>query len=203
MLFFEGFLIGFAIAAPIGPIALLCINKSLKEGFWSGFISGLGAACADATCGFIAALGLSMVSDFFLHHKNGIQIFGGIFLLYIGIKIVFGVKKHIDPVIKLKKSTYIKSFITTYILTIANPISILAFLTVFASLGDIGIKGSFSILTIVLGVFAGSGIYFFALTLATAKFLKKSINEKVSRAISLVSGCLIIAFGLYALRILV
>jgi threonine/homoserine/homoserine lactone efflux protein len=203
MLIFKGFLIGLAIAAPVGPIALLCINKSLKEGFGAGFISGLGAAFADATYGLIVAFGLSIVSNFLLKFQNIIQITGGIFLCYIGIKIIWGHKRHAEKILHVRKSTYLKSFITTYFLTITNPLTILSFIAIFASLGNIGTAGYISSLYVVFGLFLGSATYFLILTLITACILRKRINEKIDKMITNISGLLIISFGIYALRILV
>src|SRR5215213_2397163 len=85
-LFLEGVVIGFAVAAPVGPIGVLCIRRTLADGRASGFVSGLGAATADAVYGAIAAFGLTLVTDFLLGGASWLRLIGGAFLLFLGVK---------------------------------------------------------------------------------------------------------------------
>src|SRR4051812_33937758 len=82
--FFKGIILGFSIAAPVGPIGVLCIRKTLQFGRWSGFFSGIGAASADAAYAFIAAFGLTFVSNFLLAEQFWLRLLGGGFLLFLG-----------------------------------------------------------------------------------------------------------------------
>ena len=84
--FLRGLMIGFSIAAPVGPIGVLCIRRTLADGRKAGFISGLGAASADALFGSVAGFGLTFVSNFLISQGDRLQLAGGIFLLYLGIK---------------------------------------------------------------------------------------------------------------------
>src|SRR3990167_10296547 len=88
MLFLKGLLIGFAIAAPVGPIGVLCIQRSLHDGFKVGLMTGLGAALADGTYGLIAGFGLTAISSLLVAQQFWVRVIGGIFLLYLGIKIL-------------------------------------------------------------------------------------------------------------------
>lgn len=123
MIFFvKGLIIGFSIAAPLGPIGILCIQRTLHEGRTSGLISGLGAATADAVYGFIAGFGLTFISTFLVDEQVQIRLFGGLFLLYLGIKTFFSVSEEKRTE---KGSTLIKAYMTTFILTLTNPVTIL------------------------------------------------------------------------------
>ncbi|HEY9651627.1 MAG TPA: LysE family transporter, partial [Coleofasciculaceae cyanobacterium] len=84
--FIKGLIIGFSIAAPVGPIGVLCIHRTLTQGCVSGLVSGLGAATADAIYGSIAGLGLTFLSSVLIHQQRWLQLFGGAFLCYLGIK---------------------------------------------------------------------------------------------------------------------
>ena len=87
-LLLSGILIGFSIAAPVGPIGVLCIRRTLAEGHAAGFISGLGAATADAIYGCIAGFGLTLVARFLMDQQVWLRLFGGAFLCYLGVKTV-------------------------------------------------------------------------------------------------------------------
>ena len=86
-LFIKGLIIGFAIAAPVGPIGILCIQRALHDGFKIGLMTGMGAALADGTYGLIAGLGLTAISSILIDHQFWIRLIGGLFLLYLGIKL--------------------------------------------------------------------------------------------------------------------
>src|SRR5579872_4215340 len=133
-LFIKGLIIGFAIAAPVGPIGILCINRSLHDGFKVGLLTGLGAALADGTYGLVAGFGLTALSSLLIHHQIWIRIIGGIFLLYLGIKLILT-----PPKIREKNNNSDKkpwhALVTTYFLTLTNPATILSFVAVFAGLG--------------------------------------------------------------------
>jgi len=131
---YKGLLLGFSVAAPIGPIGVLCINRTINKNFIAGFVSGLGAATADLIYGLIAGLGLTVISTFLINQKFWIQIIGLVFLFYIGIKTI--IKKDND--IEFKSVTdkgLLKDYFSTLILTITNPMTILFFIAVFAGLG--------------------------------------------------------------------
>jgi threonine/homoserine/homoserine lactone efflux protein len=130
----QGVLVGIIIAVPTGPVGVLCIRRTIFHGQIAGFVSGLGAATADAIFGIIAAFGLSVVSDLLLDYQEWLRVGGAAFLLFIGIGAfasdpLGGTQNQRDP------ETLITDFASTFALTITNPITILAFLAIFAGIG--------------------------------------------------------------------
>ena len=132
-LFLKGLIIGFAIAAPVGPIGILCVQRSLHDGFKIGFMTGIGAALADGTYGLIAGFGLTALSSLLISHQFWIRLIGGLFLLYLGIKL-FLTKPREKSDGHSDKSPW-HALGTTYLLTLTNPATILSFVAVFAGLG--------------------------------------------------------------------
>ena len=97
----KGLIIGFSIAAPVGPIGILCIRRCLSQGYWAGFFTGLGAATADALYGFIAGFGLTIISNYLVSQQMGLKLMGGLFLCYLGFKIAL--EKPTEEVAKTSK----------------------------------------------------------------------------------------------------
>jgi len=133
-LFLKGLAIGFAIAAPVGPIGILCIQRSLHDGFKIGLMTGLGAALADGTYGLIAGFGLTAISSMLVAQQFWIRIIGGLFLLYLGIKTLLTPPRERSALNQPDRSPW-HACATTYFLTITNPMTILSFVAIFAGLG--------------------------------------------------------------------
>lgn len=152
----KGVLVGLIIAVPTGPVGVLCIRRTIFHGRLAGFVSGLGAATADAIFGIIAAFGLSVISDLLLDYQQWLRLGGAAFLLFIGISAftadpLEGTQTQRDP------EDLIADFVSTFVLTITNPITILAFLAIFAGLGFGGAQATLGRAAIlVLGVWFGS-----------------------------------------------
>ncbi|HLB52158.1 MAG TPA: LysE family transporter, partial [Chlamydiales bacterium] len=136
--FFKGLLLGLIIAVPVGPIGVLCIRKALRYGRLSGFFSGLGAATADLIYALTAAFGLGLVSDIFLKGHIWFQIAGGGFLCYLGCKTFFATGFE-DHKTAPASTSLVSDFFSTFLLTLTNPLTILAFFAMFASFGLSGI----------------------------------------------------------------
>jgi len=195
-LLLKGLIIGFSIAAPVGPIGVLCIKRSLSEGRMVGFISGLGAAAADAVYGFIAGAGLSVITSFLLSYKNLLGILGGVFLLYLALK-TFMAKPAGDSPQSLQQRG--SAFLSTFFLTLTNPMTILSFIAIFAGLGMGSAERSFvDVLYLVLGVFMGSAFWWLCLS-GFASFFRAKLNQNSLVWINRISGLIIGAFGVYAL----
>ena len=191
----KGILIGFAIAAPVGPIGLLCIRRTLSYGRLSGLLSGLGAATADGFYGVIAAFGITANSSFLLKEKMLLNLVGGLFLCYLGYRTFLA--KPADHSAKAEHKGLIADYFSTLFLTITNPATILSFIAIFAGVG-IEAGNYLTSLLLVIGVFTGSAIWW--LTLSTGmSFLRVKINTKHLRLINRISGGIIILFGLSAL----
>lgn len=193
----KGIAIGFAIAAPVGPIGILCIRRSLASGWLAGFISGLGAATADGIYGCIAGFGLTIIANFLVSQQFIIRLVGGIFLCYLGVKTFLSSTNQ-----EAAKTGEIKNFIgnyfSTFFLTVTNPITIFAFLVIFAGLGIAKAGDSFHTGLLVLGVFLGSALWWLFLAFI-ASCLRHRLNSSVLQWINWIAGVIIIAFGLVAL----
>jgi threonine/homoserine/homoserine lactone efflux protein len=195
--FLKGIVLGFSIAAPVGPIGVLCIRKTLQFGRSSGFFSGLGAASADAVYAIIAAFGLTIVSNFLLAGQFWLRLIGGLFLLYLGWK-TFVAK----PTLQSKDvphTTLLNDFVSTFFLTATNPMTILSFLAIFAGLGLSNIQGDYTQSSaLVLGVFLGSAIWWLILSEGVTLFRKK-VSQNVMIWINRIAGLIILGFGIGAM----
>lgn len=196
-LFLKGILIGFSIAAPVGPIGVLCIRRTLAKGHLAGFISGLGAATADGIYGCIAGFGLTFISQFLVDQENWLHLIGGFFLLYLGIKTFLA--KVSDIFIQGAEKGLFGAYFSTFLLTLTNPLTILSFVAIFAGLGIVNTGGNyFSALMLVLGVFIGSMLWWILLS-SGASFFQKKINADGMAWINKISGLIITGFGVVAL----
>jgi threonine/homoserine/homoserine lactone efflux protein len=200
MLFWlKGMLIGFAIAAPVGPIGLLCIQRTLARGRWSGVLSGLGAASADAVYGCIAGFGLASLAGLLLAWQMELRLVGGLFLLYLGWRTWLTPPAAEQARVRPSRAGLLGDYLSTLALTLTNPVTILAFLGIFAGLGLAGGAGDFTAAgALVLGVFAGSLLWWLLLA-GGVGLLRGRLSPMVLRWINLASGLLIAGFGIWAL----
>lgn len=172
----KGIILGFSIAAPVGPIGILCIRKTLQFGRFSGLFSGLGAAVADVIYAIIAAFGLTFISNFLMAGQFWLRLIGGGFLLYLGWKTFFA--KVSDKTKEISHTTLLNDFVSTFFLTITNPMTILSFLAVFAGLGLSSIQGSYlEAAVLVVGVFLGSAAWWLLLSEGVTLFRKRSATR--------------------------
>ncbi len=195
--FFKGIILGFSIAAPVGPIGVLCIRKTLQFGRFSGLFSGLGAAAADAVYAVIAAFGLTFVSNFLLAGQFWFRLVGGIFLLYLGWKT--WTAKPTTQSAGVLHTNLLNDFASTFFLTVTNPMTILSFLAVFAGLGLSNTQGNYGQAgQLVGGVFLGSAIWWLILSEGVTLFRKK-VSQEVMVWINRIAGLIILGFGVFAL----
>jgi threonine/homoserine/homoserine lactone efflux protein len=193
----KGALIGFSIAAPVGPIGVLCIRRTLDEGRVSGFVSGLGAASADAIYGCIAAFGLTFISSLLVSQQAGLRLVGGAFLFYLGIHTLLA--RPAQRAASFKGSGLFKAYATTFFLTLTNPMTILSFAAIFAGLGLADSSGNYiSASLLVLGVFMGSGFWWLALSGGVGAYRDKFPASGLVW-VNRISGVIITGFGLFAL----
>ena len=197
-LFFKGLIIGFAIAAPVGPIGVLCIQRSLHDGFKIGLVTGLGAAFADGTYGLIAGFGLTAISSILIAQQFWIRLIGGLFLLYLGIKLFLTVPQQRSAG-KSDRSSW-HAFSTTYLLTVTNPATILSFIGVFAGLGVGTSSTDYSeAIVLISGIILGSAMWWLFLSGGVALILHHRLTPAVMRNINRLSGFIILVFGVYSL----
>ena len=198
-LLIKGFAVGVAIAAPVGPVALLCIQRALTGGWMSGLASGLGAAAADTLYGSIAAFSLSLIENFLMAHRYSIAIGGGILLCLLGLRILMMKPPQIPERPNTSAAGLVGIFLGTFMLTLANPTTVLSFIAIFAAInisaasGDYGAAG-----ILVLGVFIGAALWWLCLALGVG-VIRHRVDEPVLRWIARGSAGLVIAFGIYTL----
>src|SRR5215469_4015962 len=171
----KGFAIGFAIAAPVGPIDVLCIRRSLAGGRWLGLATGLGAATADASYGAIAGFGLTAVSTFLVSQRLWLNLIGGLFLCYLGVKT--WLSKPAKASAAAEVVPLIPAYASTLLLTLTNPMTILSFIAVFAGLGLSTAANYFAASLLVIGVFSGSAAWWVVLSTVAG-----SLRSRVSDA---------------------
>jgi len=201
-LFLKGLILGFAISAPVGPIGILCIQRSLHDGFKVGLMTGMGATLADGIYGIIAGFGLTAVSSMLVTHQFWIRIFGGIFLLYLGIKLILAPVQKRFTTINSDRSPW-HACATAFFLMITNPMTILIFITVFAGLGLGSDSTNYTqAIMLVLGVTLGSACWWLLLSGGVALVLHRRITPKIMRIINQISGSIILIFGFVALAVL-
>jgi len=195
-LFIRGLIIGFSIAAPVGPIGVLCIRRTLADGRTSGFLSGLGAATADALYGCVAGFGLTVISGFLVDQRFWIQLIGGIFLLALGIKTLRSVPA--ERAAAASGTGLAASYASTLLLTLTNPMTILSFAGIFAALGVADTGGDFSAAALlVLGVFVGSAAWWLLLS-GGVGLLREKLSSGVLRWTNRFSGAILLVFGILA-----
>lgn len=189
-------MIGFAIAAPVGPIGVLCIRRSLSDGMAMGFAAGLGAATADACYGAVAAFGLTAISNFLIGEQFWLTLFGGAFLCYLGIRTLTAAPTTEAAPAGGRNLTTI--YASTLLLTLTNPATIISFIGLFVGFG-FGKSGDYlSAATIVLGVFTGSSLWWLILSSGVG-MMRGRITQKWMRGINMFSGMVLVCFGLLAL----
>jgi threonine/homoserine/homoserine lactone efflux protein len=208
----KGLVIGISIAAPVGPIGLLCIRRTLAGGMGLGLASGLGAASADAFYGAVAAFGLAAVSDLLVSHEAALRLVGGLFLLWLGARTAFarppsgteggGTGQGTGRgAARGRAGDALGAFLSTAALTAANPSTILSFVAVFGALG-LGAaaegQGTGAAAAMVAGVFLGSALWWLVLSLGVSA-ARGRVGPRAMAWINRASGAVLAAFGVAAL----
>ncbi len=188
---------GFSVAAPVGPIGVLCIRRTLAEGRASGLVSGLGAATADAIYGCIAGFGLTFISSIFISQQVWLRLVGGVFLCCLGLKTFLA--RPVEQAASAEGNGLVGAYTSTFFLTLTNPMTILSFAAIFAGLGVASASGNYlSAGVLVLGVFVGSALWWLILSGGVSLFRARFSPQQL-RWVNRVSGIIIMVFGLLAL----
>ena len=204
-IFLYGILFGLVLAAPVGPVAALCFERTITEGRMHGFLSGLGAAFADAIFGAIAAFGMSAISVWIADHQQNLRLVGGLLLVLLAIKTVTApARKQTGKVAeRIHTESLVQDFFSAFALAITNPLTVIAFLGLFAAMG-FGAEplslGAGALL--VGGVFFGSGMWWIALS-AIAGLIRDLIDVVYQRWLNRVSAAILFGFGVIVLVSLV
>ncbi|GIK42672.1 MAG: lysine transporter LysE [Chloroflexota bacterium] len=190
----KGLIIGFSIAAPVGPIGILCIRRTLTQGRWTGLLSGLGAATADAFYGSVAGFGLTVISTLLIGQQFWFSLIGGVFLCYLGGKTF--VARPAETAAQSQGQGVIGAYASTLFLTLTNPATILSFAAIFAGLGLANASGDYGSASImVLGVFLGSALWWLILS-GGVSLLRGKFTPGMLRWVNKISGVIIAGFGL-------
>ncbi|MBA2307506.1 LysE family transporter [Candidatus Dependentiae bacterium] len=183
------------MAAPIGPVSILCIRRSLTRGHHAGIATALGVAIADSFYAFVAALGLTALSSFLIDQKELLYVCGGLFLIFLGIKAFSAQPESVKQPLK-SKGFFITVFKTT-LLTLTNPMTIIVFLAAFATIGLDTLNHTLpEAVLIAAGVFCGSGLWFIGLSTVAAHF-RSRIKPPLLKHINQFSGLFFIGSGLF------
>ncbi len=198
----KGIIMGFSIAAPVGPIGVLCIRRTISNGQISGLVSGLGAATADGLYGCVAAFGLTFISSFLVSQQFWLRLIGGAFLCYLGVKTLLS-KPANQAASVTSNSTIMGDYMSTFFLTVTNPMTILSFAAVFAGMGLAASDGGYaSAGLLVLGVVIGSALWWLCLS-GIVGFFRQKFNTTGMIWVNRLSGMIIIAFGVLAIASLI
>jgi threonine/homoserine/homoserine lactone efflux protein len=192
----KGFAVGLSIAAPVGPIGALCIRRTLSDGRAAGLASGMGAATADMVYGAVAAFGLTAASGFLVSRQAWLSGAGGVFLLYLGVR-TFGAPPSREARLP-SASGLLRAYGSTFLLTLSNPVTILAFAAMFGGVGitrgDDGLSGAL----LVAGVLLGSATWWVILSTGVGAS-RAWFSDAAMPWVNRVAGVVIAAFGVAAL----
>lgn len=193
--FVTGLLIGFSVGAPVGPVGALCIRRALADGWRVGLAAGLGAATADAMYGCVAGFGLTTVSDFLVGQKFWLGLVGGAVLCGLGVRTFFTTPPA-EPA-AIGRSSTLGAYITTLLLTLANPAILLVFIALFSGFGLDARDSYWDAGKLVVGVFVGSASWWILFNGGMAVWQSRPSQEWV-RTVNHFAGAIILAFGVYA-----
>ena len=196
----RGVAIGLAVAIPVGPIALLCMRRTLERGFLIGFGTGLGAAIADLLYASIAAFGISAVEEVLLEYRTSLSLVGGIFLLVLAARTATG-KGAVEPKRGRTAASAVTAFVSGCVLTATNPLTVLGFVAIFAGFGvGKGRTDTNRVLALVIGVTVGSILWWMTLNGIIAR-IRHHFEQRTLQRVNLAAGSIIAAFGFYELTV--
>lgn len=198
-LLIKGIIVGYIASIPVGPIAILCVQRTLSKGRISGFVSGLGASTADTFLSIIAGLGLSFIIDFITEYTYIIKFLGGALVIYIGFRIYFKnpVKQYRAKL--MRRTTLPKDYFTTLLLTLSNPLNVFLYLAVFTAFNVVkGVSTLEQFTAVFFGVFVGTALWWFTLTSIVSRYHDR-FNVRNLWWLNKISGVGIILLGVVTL----
>lgn len=197
VLFFKGVAVGLAIAAPVGPVAILCVKRTLLQGGRVGFASGVGAITADVFFGALASFGVATVSEFLFRHESALRVIGGLFMLVLGY--LNWIKSPDETVEAGGGSRILRAYASGFVLTITNPITIFAFTGIFAAFSVVNhAMTALDSATLLIGVTIGCVIWWFGLTMV-AVLSRRWVASHNLRWMNRLAGAVLLVFGAAAL----
>ncbi|MFA5900407.1 MAG: LysE family transporter [Hyphomicrobium sp.] len=194
-----GIIIGILVAAPVGPVNVLCIQRAIERGFWGGIAAGLGAMLGDGLIALCAALGVGAISGAVQYHRMAIQLLGGLVLIVFGLKLYLSMPRVVPVAAQSGKSETLRDFVwdipQTFLLTITNPGAVLGLFAIFGGVSTfVEVKSYVDALTIVAAVMGGSLAWWLALSHLIARFRHRLSLERL-QFINRIAGLLLVGFG--------
>lgn len=193
-----GVAIGILVAAPVGPVNVMCIHRALHRGLWAGVAAGSGAVLADALIALSAALGVGAISGAVKHHRNAIQIVGGLALLVFGVRLCTIAPGTIDQQANggpVRLVDYLWDMSKSFFLTVTNPGAVLGLLAIFGGVGSfVELRGSLDALVLVAAIAGGSLIWWMFLSAVISRLKDRAVTLDLSR-INRIAGIVLIGFG--------
>lgn len=195
----RGLIFGLSIAAVVGPMSVLCMQRTVNRGLLYGLVSGMGIATADGIYGSIAGFGLTVIISLLFSLQLWIHLLGGLFLIYLGVRTMLTKPAERAAAAKANASNLLGAYVSTLLLTLTNPLTILSFAVIFAGIGVGATRNSaLSATLVVLGVFLGSALWWCFLTGSISLF-RKRFTPTWLLWINRISGSVIAIFGALAL----
>ena len=193
-LLITGIGVGIVFSAPVGPVNILCVQRAFRGGFFSGLAAGLGAALADTFFAAVSAFGLTAISGFVEGHSTALQAIGGLFLVIFGLRIA-NAHPHLAENTP-EPASLVSTMAATFGMTITNPATVLGFLALFGSLGDLAPQQGdwLGAGTFVVGVAAGAVSWWFAAASLVA-LLRDRMTDDTLHRVNRFAGGLLILFG--------
>ena len=192
-LFLKGLIVGFCLAAPVGPIAALCVQRTISKNIVAGLVSGLGAAVADAFYGAVAAFGATIISEFLISERSWMQRVGGVILIFMGLRLFL--TRPVEEKKDVDGKGLFGDFLSTFLLTLTNPMTFVAFAAVFATMGIGAVRGQ-PILTaeLVIGVLLGSQLWWVILC-GGAHALRRHFDFRKLTTMNKATGVFVMGVG--------
>ena len=173
-LLWKGFMIGICVSVPLGPLGMLCIKRTVNKNWKSGFISGLGIASSDALYAIIAGFSLTIIIDFIRSYEIYFKVFGASLVVLLGLYIFYSNPAKDIQKFQRKGTSYIQDYLTAFLLTFTNPLSVFVFIAIFTSYSLVlEMSQLFEALLIIGGIFTGGATWWFILTGMTNLFKHK------------------------------
>ncbi|MFA4826052.1 MAG: LysE family transporter [Methanoregula sp.] len=191
--FIQGMIIGLTLAVPVGPIALLCIQRAIADGRLHGIISGIGVATADSFYAGVTFFGLTAISGLFIAYQFSLRLAAGLVLILVGIRIFLTIPAPLS--VKTEHETYFKDYLSMVVIAIANPLTLIFFVAILPGFGVVFHENSvLSATEFVGGVFFGSTLWWIVLC-GSIGSVRSRISAGHLKLINRISGLLIVCFG--------
>ncbi|WP_332898434.1 LysE family translocator [Haladaptatus sp. CMSO5] len=194
--FVLGAVFGVSIAAPVGPIGILCIQRTLTRGWRSGVVSGLGAASADAMYGAVVAFGVTAISSLLLAYASPLRLVGGLLLIGLGVQ-TLRAPPATEPAGESSGRGLVSDYTTTLALTLSNPVTILAFVAIVTGY-SVAVGSAVEAGALVAGVFLGS-VAWWLLLAALVSRISARVTTQWLHWVNRAAGVVLLGFGIGAL----